>query len=191
MPLDILQLSTFGILPYCILGLLVMAEGPVATLMGGAASSNGILLPLPAYCSIVVGNLTADMGWYMLGRFSKFQWLFHLAPKLGIKPHVLVDLQQGIQKNAPRLLFLSKLTIGLPIPTLVATGLSRVPVRRWAGMLVLGELLKSAALVSVGYLYAQALQQASTNVRVALWVITGILVLAGLVWFKTKKKRLG
>ncbi|GAP15688.1 uncharacterized membrane-associated protein [Longilinea arvoryzae] len=189
MAFEILQLSSFGLLPYCILGLLVMAEGPFATLLGGAASSNGILLPVPAYFSVVVGNLTADMGWYLLGRFSKMQWLLRVAPRLGIKPQTIDQLRLGIQRNAPRLLFLAKLSVGLPIPTLVATGLSRVPVRRWAGMLVLGELLKSAALVSVGYLYAQAIEQASAGVRMVLWAMTAILVVAGLVWYRTRKNK--
>lgn len=189
MAFEILQLSSFGLLPYCVLGLLVMAEGPFATLLGGAASSSGVLLPVPAYFSVVVGNLTADMGWYLLGRFSKMQWLLRFAPRLGIQAQTIDHLRQGIQRNAPRLLFLAKLSVGLPIPTLVATGLSRVPVRRWAGMLVLGELLKSAALVSVGYLYAQAIEQASAGVQVMLWGMTAVLVAAGVIWYRARKKK--
>lgn len=182
-------LTSLGVVPYCVLGLMVMAEGPIATLMGGAASSSGALLPLPVYFSVVIGNLTADLGWYSLGRFCKPQWLLRLAPKLRIHPDKVVALQQGIQKNAPRLLFLSKLTVGLPIPALVATGISRVPVRRWGLWLVLGELIKSAALVSVGYLYAQAVQQATAGTQTVLWVVTAAVLLAGAIGWRLRRRK--
>lgn len=188
MPFEFLRLTSIGLMPYCVLGLLVMAEGPIATLMGGAATSSGALMPLPVYLSVVIGNLTADMGWYSLGRFCKQRWLMNLAPRLRIDPRKVVALQQGIQQNAPRLLFLAKLTVGLPIPTLVATGVSRVPVRRWAIWLVLGELIKSAVLVTVGYLYAHAVQQASAGVQVVLWIVTALALAVGVVWFHLHKR---
>lgn len=188
MPFEFLRLASIGLMPYCVLGLLVMAEGPVATLMGGAATSSGVLLPLPVYLSVVIGNLTADMGWYSLGRFCKQRWLMKLAPRVRIDPQKVVALQHGIQQNAPRLLFLSKLTVGLPIPALVATGLSRVPVRRWAIWLVLGELIKSAVLVTVGYLYAHAVQQASAGVQVMLWIATVLVLVVGVIWWQLRKR---
>ncbi len=186
---DLIYIPSIAFLPYCILSLCAMAEGPIATLMGGAATSSGLLLPLPVYIAVVVGDLAADMGWYSLGRFSKQEWLMRLGPKVGVEPQRIERLTQGIQNYAPRLLFLSKLTVGLPIPTLVATGLSRVPVRRWVGMLVLGELIKSAALVIAGYFYARAIQQASSGVQVILLGSTAAVVAAGVVWFTRQKNK--
>lgn len=184
MPIEILTALPIKFMAYFGLGLFAMAEGPVATLMGGAASSSGALLPVPVYVSVVLGNLTADMGWYGLGRFSKPEWLTRLAPRLGFDPHRVQQLTHGIQRHAPRLLFISKLTVGFPIPTLIATGISRVPVRRWMGMLVLGELIKSAALVTVGYLFARAVGQASAGVQVVLWSITAAAVIGGVIRLK-------
>lgn len=189
MSLEFIYPLSLAFLPYCALGLLAMVEGPIATLMGGAATSSGLLLPLPVYLAVVFGNLTADMGWYTLGRFSKLEWLTRLSPKVGIDPRRVEQLQHGIQMHAPRLLFLSKMTVGFPIPTLVATGLSRVPVRRWIGMLILGELIKSAALVFAGHLYAQTIQYASHDVQMVLWIGTAVLLVAGVVWFKRRKKQ--
>jgi len=178
-PLDILL--------YIMLALLAMTEGPFATLAGGAATSRGLLLPVPAYLSVVLGNLTADMGWYALGRFSKPEWLTRFVQKRGFDTRRIDRLAREIHLHAPRLLFFSKLTVGFPIPTLVATGLSRVPVRRWVGMLILGELIKSAVLVSIGYLYARAVMQASHGVQVVLWIVTAGIIAAGLIWYKRRK----
>lgn len=184
MNFELLQDPSFGVLPYAILGLLTMVEGPLATLMGGAVATSGYLLPIPAFFSIVLGNLTADMGWYFLGRASKMEWLAHFSSKIGLGTERFNQLKQMVNLHAARLLFLAKLTVGLPIPTIVATGLSRVPIRRWIAPLVAGELVKSAVLVSVGYIFALSIQQATLGVQITLWVITIIVVIGAVIWYK-------
>jgi membrane protein DedA with SNARE-associated domain len=186
---DFASTTSLPFLPYLLLSVLTMAEGPLATLMGGAASSSGLLLPIPAYFSVVIGNLISDLGWYSLGRFGKLEWLKRFGSKVGLKDGRIDQLQAKVQQFAPRLLFLSKLTVGFPIPTLVATGLSRVPVRRWALAWILGELIKSAALVAVGYLFAQVLQQASSSVRYVLWGSTPVIGISVWIWFKRRKSK--
>lgn len=176
-------------LSYCLLGLAAMAEGPITLLTGGAAISKGLLRPLPVYVSVVSGNLIADMGWYWLGRIGKMEWLSRAVKKVGINPLLILRLQEDIQTRAPRLLFFSKLSVGLPIPTLIATGLGRVPIKRWAVAWLSGELIKSAAIILVGYLYAETLQQASSQVQTVLWGITIVIVIAGLAWSKFHRKK--
>jgi membrane protein DedA with SNARE-associated domain len=85
-------------------------------------------------------------------------------------------------------LFLSKLTVGFPIPTLIAVGLKRVPIKRWLVMLLFGELIKTTVLISVGYLYAKAIQQASSEIQAVLWGVT-IVVIAGIaIWIKRTRR---
>lgn len=182
--------SMLTALPYLVLGCLTLVEGPLTSLAGGAAASNGLLLPIPVYLSVVTGNLVADLGWYGLGRVGKISWLNQFGSKIGLTNGRLEQIQTHIQQNAPRLIFLAKSTVGFPIPTLVATGLSRVPLRRWAFPWVLGELLKSAALLAVGYLYAEALQQASIQARILLWILTIVIVLVGYFILQVKKRKL-
>jgi membrane protein DedA with SNARE-associated domain len=185
---DLVLPTSLKVLPYLFLGLFAMVEGPFAILTGGAAAASGLMLPLPVYLAVVTGNLVADMGWYIMGRFSKPQWLVKVSSRMGVDPRRLKDLEQGIQRYAPRLLFFSKLTVGLPIPTLVATGMNRIPMRRWAAMLILGELIKSAALLGVGYLYARVIQQALSGVQAVLWGITAVVLVACVVWFKLRRR---
>ena len=177
------------ILPYLLIGLAATLEGPITLMATGVFASSGILLPLPAIVSVVVGNLVADMGWYGLGRLGKLEWLARLGPKFTGLQAQAQSLETQVQKYAPRLLLLSKLTVGLPIPTLIATGLSRVPVRRWVLHLILGEILKSTVLVGVGYLFASAIQQASSGVQVFLWVITAIMLISITIFMKRKTSR--
>jgi membrane protein DedA with SNARE-associated domain len=182
--------SVFKFFPYFLLFIITVVEGPIATLAGGALSFSGLLQPIPVYFCVILGNLSADMGWFTLGRLGKVNWLLSLGSKLGIDPRVTDQLTIGIQSYAPRLLFLSKFTVGFPIPTLIATGIGKVPIRRWIGWLVLGELIKSAGLVSAGYFFSRTIERTQGTVQTMLWVITGILFLAGIIWFKVHKKRM-
>ncbi len=182
------MMTSTSLLPYGILFLLTMVEGPVATLIGGALCSNGFLLAVPVFCAVVLGNLTADMGWYALGRFGKVKWFERFFPEGSTEAQKIQRLTTDIQVHAPRLLFLSKFTTGFPIPTLIATGLSKVPVRRWVAAWFAGELIKSALLVGAGFLFSKTIDQTQGVVQFVLWGITGALLLIGLIWFKVIKK---
>jgi len=184
-----LMLPNAPFLPYLLVGVASVLEGPITLMATGAMISSGYLLPLPAFLSVTIGNLIADMGWYRVGRLGKLEWLSKVFPKLRIDQSKVDQLGLDIQRNAPRLVFFSKLTLGLPVPTLVAVGLNRVPVKRWLALLILGELIKSGTLVAVGYLYAKAIQQASGSIQVVLWGITIVFVAGFAIWFKHMKNQ--
>jgi len=166
-----------------------MIEGPVALLIGGVAISRGLLQPIPVYLAVVTGNLIGDSLWYGLGRFAKIEWIARIGAKYGFNLQRIRQLQHGIQNFAPKLIFCAKFTIGLPIPTLIAVGLSRVAPYRWVGALVLGELIKSAIFMTAGYLYTSAIQKASTGIQIILWGVTIMVALGGVVWFKLRKRK--
>jgi membrane protein DedA with SNARE-associated domain len=182
-------LNSQSIFPYCILLVATMIEGPITLFIGGVAISSGLLQPIPVYLAVVTGNLIGDSFWYGLGRFAKIEWIARIGTKFGFNLQKIRQLQQGIQKLAPKLIFCAKFTVGLPIPTLIAVGLSRVAPNRWVGALVVGELIKSAVFVYAGYLYTTAIQQVSTGIQIILWGMTTVVVLGGIVWFKLRKKK--
>ena len=57
------QLPQLGYWTYLVLALLVAVEGPVATLLGAAAASAGLMRPGLVFVSAAAGNLTADSLW--------------------------------------------------------------------------------------------------------------------------------
>ncbi len=186
---DLIIPSSFSIIPYCLLCLFAMVEGPTAALIGGAASASGYLNLYSVYVAIVLGNLIADMGWYSIGRFNKTTSLNRLLAKFNVSPQRIALLEEGIHKNAPRLLFFAKLTVGFPIPILIATGISQVRIYRWIFFLFLGELIKSAVLIGIGNIFSQTIQKTSNNIQEILWGITLIILITSLIWLKRRQKR--
>ena len=69
------QLPEFGYWSYVILAILVLIEGPVATLLAAAAASAGLMRPTLVFVSAAIGNLTADTLWWLLGYAGKTEWI--------------------------------------------------------------------------------------------------------------------
>jgi membrane protein DedA with SNARE-associated domain len=186
---SLIPIADQGILTYVLIFLAALIEGPLTLLVSGAAIANGLINPLFAYLAVISGNTLADMGWYGLGRLVNMEWLLRFGIKLKIDVKKVALVREDIEHFAPRLLFLSKLTVGFPIPTLIATGLSRVPVWRWFGALLLGELIKSAVFLGVGVLYAEMIHEASMGIRRILWMITGIIFIIGMIVYRRYLKK--
>lgn len=183
----ILTPLTKTILPYLAMGLASLLDGLMSSFSGSITVSGFLLQPIPVFVTIVSGNLLADMGWYNLGRFVQLERLKRFGKRLKINLEIVDDLALEIQNHAPRILFLAKLTVGLPVPSLIATGLSKVPIRRWIGMLVLAEVIRTATFVTLLFLYASAIGQASGEMQAILMTMTVFVVISGMIWWKRRK----
>lgn len=185
----ILTPITESILPYLAMGLTTLLEGLLSNLAAGITISGMFLRPIPVFVGIVSGNLMADMAWYNLGRYFQMDRIKRLAHRLKLDLQLIDDIAIEIRQHAPRFLFMAKLTIGLPVPSLIATGLSKVPVRRWIGMLVLAELIRTSVFVTLVFLYASAIDQASREMQSILLTMTVFVVIAGMIWWKKRSNK--
>ncbi len=168
-----------GLWAYFFLAVFVMVEGPLATLAGAVAASAGLMKPFWVFASAALGNLTADSLWYGLGYLGKTGWLVRYGRWFGLKPEQVSRLEKDIHLHAPKILFIAKLTLGFSIPTLIATGMARVPLRRWLGFLVLAETLWTGTLVVLGYHFGRYLQTLEKGVQIA--ALVGSLIFVGLL----------
>jgi len=166
---------------YILLVILVAVEGPVITLAGAVVASMGYLNPIMVFVSAGLGNLLADTLWYSLGYLGKREWLLRYGGKLGIKESSLARLQKDIHAHIRKILFIAKLTLGFVIPTLIAAGLARVPMKRWFGVLFAAECLWTGSLVLIGYYFGYMIQRIETDLR---WIsLGGTVVAIGLVLY--------
>jgi len=172
---------------YVLLALLVAVEGPLATLAGAVAASAGYLNPVLVFASASVGNLTADTVWYSVGYLGKTEWLVRYGGWFGLKQKPVERLQQDIQTHIRKLLFAAKLTLGFVVPTLIAAGLARVPMKRWFGALFTAECIWTGGLVLAGYYFGTLAQKIESNLQ---WVSLGgtAIFLVILVSYLTHRK---
>ncbi len=138
---------------YLVLFLMVMVEGPIAILVAATAASTGFLYPLPVFLTASLGNLTADLLWYFLGYSGNIEWILKIR-WLKMDARSLEVLKNSMRRNAVRALLIAKLTNGLIVPALIATGLAKVNIRRWFPVIFFANFLISAVFVGLGYFTA-------------------------------------
>ncbi len=163
---------------YGVITLLVMVEGPISILLAAGASSAGFLNPLPVFIAATVGNLIADALWYSLGYVGKIDWLLRRRGWFGVDAEKLDLFRQVIHQQAVKLLIFAKLTNGLIVPVLIATGLARVPWRKWFPIIFVTNLLTSLVMVVLGYYMASSLLRVQEGLRYAAFAATLFFLLA-------------
>jgi membrane protein DedA with SNARE-associated domain len=186
MPLEISQ--DLGVWAYFLLAVLVMVEGPVATLAGAIAASAGFMSPGWVFVSASAGNLLADGLWYTLGYMGKIEWLERYGRWMGVKQVLINQVMGDIRTHAAKLLFLAKLTLGFTIPTLVAAGLVRVPLRRWLPSLLLAETLWTGVLVFLGYHFGRYVQTLERGMEMAA-LVGGLLFIGFILYYLARLRR--
>jgi membrane protein DedA with SNARE-associated domain len=174
------QLPQLGIWTYFLLVFLVAIEGPVATLLGAAAASAGLMHLNWVFLSAAAGNLSADSLWYTLGYLGKIDKIQKLGRRLGLSRELLDRLQKGMRTHATRILFIAKLTVSFVIPSLIAAGLVRAPWKRWFPAIFAGELLWTGSLCLIGFYATETLKRLEKGVEY-LALVGGLLFIIFLI----------
>lgn len=173
------QLPEVGRWNYVLLAMLVAVEGPIATLLGAAAASAGLMRFWVVFGAAAIGNLTADTLWYMLGYTGNKERALKLGRFAGLKRRHLDHLTDAMHNHGIKILFLAKLTAGFMIPSLVAAGLVRLPWKRWFPALLIAETVWTGTLMYIGFYTTEAIKSVSQDIAyisLAVSVIFLILV---------------
>lgn len=170
------ELPPFGPWAYLALALLVLIEGPIATLLGAVAASAGLMKPVWVFAAAATGNLTADTLWYSVGYMGKSEWLIRWGRFFRLRREQVLQFQAEVRQHALKLILIGKLTASLSIPALIATGLAKVPVRRWVAALLLGEMIWTGALVVAGYKLGESLRHVETFLEIFPFATAAIAV---------------
>jgi membrane protein DedA with SNARE-associated domain len=173
---------------YVLLAVLVAAEGPIATLIGASAASIGFMRPAWVFLAASIGNTTSDFLWYSLGYLGKIDWLLSHGRWLGLRRNHLDHLKQSMQNNGPKILLVAKLTAGFVIPSLIATGLAKVPWRRWFPVVFTAEILWTGSLVLIGYYATETIKTVEMGIEY-VGIAGSMLILVAAIWFIRKTLR--
>lgn len=166
------QLPELGAWNYVLLSILIVWQGPVATLLGGAAASAGLLRPSLVFLAGIIGNLTADIIWYSVGRSGSLE-RFLANGRLGKHKGRFNIFQSAMSRHATKVLLLAKLSAGLAIPALLAAGMTKLSWRKWFPVVFIGESIWTGALVLIGFYATEAIKRVEQGIQ---------LFMAGLVF---------
>jgi membrane protein DedA with SNARE-associated domain len=127
-------------------------EGEGVLLLGGMAACLHLLALPWVIVSGVAGTVLADQVYFTLGRKGG-------APLLARRPRLRARAGRvlGLLERHPALLIVGyRYLYGLRTATLVALGMSRVPLSRFLPLNLLGAVLWTGAVAGAGYLFGSA-----------------------------------
>jgi membrane protein DedA with SNARE-associated domain len=178
-------LQTFpdlGLLSYLLIFVLVAIQGSFVTLLAGLAASRGIVYLPGVIIAAILGNTIADMGWYMIGYLGRFERLIARFSYFRRHEEIVLVLQEEIQEQGLKILVVTKMTMSMVVPTLIAVGMARLPFLRWFPIIFIIEVIWTTLIASFGYFFGQQISRAETGLQI-LGIVGLFLVLILLLWF--------
>ena len=173
---------------YVLIALLVATEGPVSTLIGATAAAAGFLDIRLVFVATAIGNIAGDALWYSVGYVGKSKRLQGLTGRLGLHREQVLRLEDGMRTHAAKAILIAKVTFGLIIPTLVAAGMARFPLRRWFPAVLVAETIWTILLVSIGFHAAGAIAQVESGLRMIGLIAAVVVTTLGLIYLKRSKR---
>ena len=171
--------------PHLILFPLVLVEGPLATVLAGSLVAAGsIALPSAALIALVA-DLTADTGFFLLGRLGREGRGRRFLHRLGLTDERATALEARLGSNLPGVLAAAKVVDVAAVPALLAAGLSGIPYSRFMFWNVLLTAPKVAVLLGLGALFGG---QAARHLDAGT---VAVLALAGVAAYVAVKTVLG
>ena len=164
---------------YLVFFLVVIAEGPIATIIGAFVASQGYFDIYVVYAIAVVGDLFGDLTYYGIGRLGRVGTLARIWPLLGITGHRLVRAARYFEQHGAKTLFFAKYTqTGIVI--LPASGAARMPVRKFLWYNLLGTLPKALVFLLVGYFFGHAYNSIDNDLTRVSFFLAGVVCLTAL-----------
>jgi membrane protein DedA with SNARE-associated domain len=143
---------------YAALALFSITQGYLAAVAGAIAAARGKLNIWLVFLSVSSAHIAMDNLWYFLGRFWDVEKIVQYGSKAGISSSKVELVLNGIGPHVEKLLFLSKLTAGMTIPTLIAAGIEHIKWPRALLIMAVGESIRTGTLVILGYRLARSVE---------------------------------
>ncbi len=175
---------------YLVILVAVVLEGPVATLLGGVWASTGRVNFAAILGVAILAGILADSFWYYVGYFGRVQMVERWGRYFKFDMTTINKVETVLfGRDAPRILFTTKLTSALIIPTLVAAGMSKMGWRRVMRSMIIAQFLWSAGLTLVGFVAADSFAYFSHQIKHFGWVFGAsvALLFMGRIWYRWRK----
>lgn len=159
-----------------------IVEGPVVMVTSGFLLRAAQFQLIPLYFTLMAGDFTADLGWYVVGRFGARKLINRFGHYFNITPEIIEKIQKRFHTYQDKILFISKITMGFgfALATLIVAGMLHVPFKRYALLNFLGGFIWTAFLLLVGYFFGNIYYSLVGPLRTVFIIFAAIVVIFGL-----------
>jgi membrane protein DedA with SNARE-associated domain len=140
---------------YLLTFFLAIVEGPMVMVASGILLKLNFFYFWPIYFSLMLGDFTADLVWYGVGRYGGRKFVDRFGKYFSLTPDVIEKIEEFFHKHQDKILVISKLTMGFgfAVATLVTAGLVKIPFKKYALFNLLGGFVWTGILIALGYFF--------------------------------------
>lgn len=173
-------LAKLLIYKYIIAFPLAIIEGPVVMVACGFLLRLGAFSFWPIYLALVLGDFVADLAWYAVGFYGARKFVDRWGKYFSVTPDSLEKLEKLFEQHHDKILFISKITMGFgfALATLIAAGMAKVPLKKYALYNFFGGFVWTALLMLLGYFFGHLYTMIDKSFKIAFVVFLACLLLA-------------
>ena len=158
--------------------ILMIIEGPIATILAAFAASLGFFNIFIVLILSMLGDVIGDIILYAIGYTGGAQTLAKAERILKIKPETVGKLKNLFLLHGKKTIFAVKSTTGLCWITFIAAGTVRMKFQDFLFGSILGGIVWSSFLAVMGYFFGYAFLQINDYIKYA-----GLIIFAAAVSF--------
>ena len=158
---------------------LTIVEGPIVMVLCGFLLRFGEFDILPLYGALTLADVIGDIGWYCVGRFGGLPFIKRFGHFFSVTEKSLAKTTALFHKYHNRILFISKITMGFgfALVTLITAGIAKVPFKKYLLFNISGQLIWTAVLLGIGYLFGNLYTSINKGFRDVTLVAICIIVI--------------
>lgn len=171
-----------------ILGPLAIVEGPIISVLGGYLAGRGLLDLWGLLVVVIAADLIGDSILYWIGLRGGRLLPARLRARLQSNSGLQDKLRREMQDHGARALVIAKITHGAGFAVLLAAGAVRYPFGRFLAANLGATIVKSSALVALGWWMGDQWQRAQVWMDRAIVMVVALAIIAFLIWLHRSRR---
>lgn len=176
---------------YPLMLLVMIVEGPIATILAAFAASLGFFNVFIVLTLSILGDILGDVILYTIGYFGGNRALVKAEKILKIKPAIVAKLERLFQAHGKKTIFAVKSTTGLCWITFIVAGTIQMKFKDFITASFLGGIIWSGFLVMMGYFFGYAFEEINNYIKYAGMLIFFSAVIFYIIIVLYKKRQSG
>lgn len=114
---------------------------------------------LVALCVLIAADITSDIVYYSLGRFSSHIFESHYAKVIGVTERRLNLVKGYYDRHGKITLFFAKMSDVLAMPAIILAGVIKMRIATFLTVSIITSIVKAVMLFTAGYLLSSSVSQ--------------------------------
>lgn len=165
----------------------MLIDGPVVTAAASFASALGYFNILIIFAISVLGDLVADVVYYLIGYWGRLSVAEKYGHYFGLSDERMKKIESLLNDHAIKTLIVLKMMPVLPTPGLMLVGATRMPWRKYTLISFVMTIPKSLFFMVIGYYFGASYDAIMLKLNNNIMVIFIFLAILLLIYFVFKK----